>query len=131
MQFSSKPPYNDDPFPYVWPEDRRTVHMSEGPLRSMFSEGDGIALVYDPRSKFDRAQTNPTNPILDDFRSIYHETTPTIYQGYWELAEIWLELLDEDPAMVKSINWGALVDTVTGSQIDHARRVLNRLASHD
>lgn len=74
-------------------------------------------------------QTNPTNPILLDFRSIYHETTPTVYQGYWELAEIWLELLDGDPAMLQTINWGALVDLVTDNQIDHARRVLTRLAN--
>lgn len=74
-------------------------------------------------------QTNPTNPILLEFRSIYHETNPTIYQGYWELAEIWLELLDQDSAMSKTVNWGSLVDVVTWGQIHHARRVLERLAA--
>lgn len=74
-------------------------------------------------------QTNPSNPALLGFRSIYHEANPTIYQGYWELAEIWLELLDEDPAMIDDRNWGALVDIMTGNQIEHLKRVLTRLAA--
>lgn len=73
-------------------------------------------------------QTNPSNPILLDFRSIYNEA-PSIYEGYWQFAEIWLDLLGEDPAMVQSRNWGALVDIVTGNQIDHAKKVLTRLAA--
>lgn len=71
--------------------------------------------------------TSRSNPILVDFRSIYHETTPTIYQGYWELAEIWLELLDLDPNMSEAINWGALAGQVDQGEIEHARSVFERL----
>lgn len=71
--------------------------------------------------------TSRSNPILVDFRAIYNETTPTIYQGYWELAEIWLELLDIDPGMSESINWGALAGQVDAGEIRHARSVFERL----
>lgn len=73
-------------------------------------------------------QKNPTNPILLEFRLIYHEKPPVFYEGYWQFAKIWLELLDEDPGMQEARNWGQLCQMVTIKQIKHARRVLERLA---
>lgn len=78
-----------------------------------------------------KVYTSQDNPILAEFRGIYHENEPVIYQGYWELAEIWLELLDEDPFMRKYINWGGLVDTAELLHIRHARKVFERLVNID
>lgn len=74
-------------------------------------------------------QTNPTNPILLDLRSIYVESHEPFGITVSELADSWVDLLDEDPGMVRRSFWGALVGVVSNPQIDHARRVLTRLAS--
>lgn len=116
-QFSSKPPFNDDPAPWVGFHGKRYEHDWQA---------DGI-YHYGARPEYNRPQHNPTNPILEEFRDIYHETTPTIYQGYWELAEIWLELMDEDPFMREYRNWGRLVDIAERDHIYHARRVFEGL----
>lgn len=109
--FSSRPPFNDDPFPFVWPEESRAARISEGPLRSMFSEGDGIDLIRDPRPEFDRPQHNPTNPILASFRA--NDMNPR--------AADWARWLDR-PSL------GAW-HHADAAHIDHARRVLTRLAN--
>lgn len=74
-------------------------------------------------------QTNPSNVILLELRSIYLGDHKPFNIKLSILAADWLYLLDRDPAMVQRSNWGALVDLVTGNQIDHARRVLTRLAA--
>lgn len=127
MQFSSKPPFNDDPKPYVTYADERKTDVRNAEWGIQSDGATEYVRVLDPRPEYDRPQHNPTNPILTEFRDIYHETTPTIYQGYWELAEIWLELMDEDPFMREYRNWGRLVDIVESDHIHHARRVFEGL----
>lgn len=125
-QFSSKPPFNDDPTPWV-----RTHpdlgYMGRFESRFPNDTHSNYRMKHSPRPEYNRPQHNPTNPILTEFRDIYHEKTPTIYQGYWELAEIWLELMDEDPFMREYRNWGRLVDIVERDHIHHARRVFEGL----
>lgn len=73
------------------------------------------------------AQHNPPSPILVEFRSI---ETQGLWDGIprWMMAESWVVLIDEDPTMSRSIDWGSLAGTITSAQRDHARRVLSRLA---
>lgn len=119
--FSSRPPFNDDPEPYRDPDS----HARRTGFPGIYAhEWD-----HSPRPEYDRPQHNPTNPILTEFRAIYNETTPTIYQGYWELAEIWLELMDEDPFMRDPRNWGELVDIVEFDHYQHARKIFERLVA--
>lgn len=117
--FSSRPPFNDDPEPYLSGVGSRHATNLNLPIWT----------YYAPRPQYNRRQHNPTNPVLTEFRAIYNETTPTIYQGYWELAEIWLELMDEDPYMRDPRNWGALVDIVEFEHYQHARKVFERLVA--
>lgn len=74
-------------------------------------------------------QTNPTNPILLALRSIYVEYHVPFHIKLSDLAADWLDLLDRDPAMLDSSNWGDLTNVASFAQIDHARRVLTRMAS--
>lgn len=50
-QFSSKPPFNDDPEPWTDYWERSAEKWAPGD-------------VFAPRPKYDRPQHNPTNPIL-------------------------------------------------------------------
>lgn len=59
MQFSSKPPFNDDLGPWV-----SEVTGSRYWERPKYGHGQ---FRYEPRH--DRPQTNPTNRILDEIRS--------------------------------------------------------------
>lgn len=57
MQFSSKPPFNDDPG--AWVSEVTGSRYWEPP-----KYGHG-RFRFDPRPEFNRPQTNPTNRILD------------------------------------------------------------------
>lgn len=57
-QFSSRPPYNDDPMPRV------TVATGGRHRNHPPTMDDATACRIDPRPEFDRPQNNPTNPIL-------------------------------------------------------------------
>lgn len=74
-------------------------------------------------------QTNPTNPVLLALRSIYIDDHVPFRIKLSDLAADWLDLLDRDPAMIDSSNWGDLANVVRFTQIDHARKVLIRLAN--
>lgn len=101
--FSSRPPFNDDPEPYIQYVDHR---------------------VYDPRPEFDRPQTNPTNTLLHHFRMI------DAGRGEYE---DWLRDIDENPHVwVRRPGHGLMARSMVGytdEEIDHARRVLARLAN--
>lgn len=76
-----------------------------------------------PRPEFEHH-----NPILVDFRRLMGEIiqtgsgTESPAQAEW-----WIELLDGDPHMDNPYSWGDLAGS-DQEQIDHARRVLTRLA---
>lgn len=63
-QYSSREPFNDDPMPF------KNLHGSRYAEASA-PGGFCIQCVteHDPRPWYDRPQTNPTNPILTEFRS--------------------------------------------------------------
>ncbi len=103
--YSSRPPFNDDPFPYLWPQEK--LIWTSGPLRSMFSEGDGINLIHDPRPEFDRPQHNRTNSILESLRAgIAADPSNNWFRTF----------------LVTLPNWDH-------GEVGHARRVLTRLVS--
>lgn len=71
-QFSSKPPFNDDPEPW---------------------NGVGAEDIWDPRPEYNRPQHNPTNPILTEFRKLHAETGNDL----WTDAYLsWSDLIEED-----------------------------------
>lgn len=112
--FASKTPrdLNRDPRPYRHAaNEARVKHYIEG------QEAYGWA--YDPRPEYDHAQHNEPNPILLAFRQ--HRTWEWVYinedQSYAESVERFDGLRDES------------FMNVSPEQINHARRVLTRLAS--
>lgn len=98
--FSSREPFNDDPEPFV------------SGLGNRHATNFNPALWHhDPRPEFDRPQVNPTNSILVAFR----ESLPYDYT-----AAEYSEIISD-----------AFVSAVRGwstAEVDHAHRVLNRLA---
>ena len=106
-QFSSRPPFNNDPEPYVYMWDR--------PRRANFRSA---RTAHSPRPEFDRPQHNPTNPILTEFRSTRAVSLNANHDIEW-----WAMLTPG----YHYYRRGAIVDA-TNAQRDHARRVLTRLA---
>lgn len=113
--YSSREPFNVDPKPYVtYADDRRTdVRSKDWDIQS-----DGAveyARAYEPRPEYDRPQNNPTNPILTEFR----RSAP------WDIAKAaaievrWLSGMRTAPVPA----------TATYAQVNHARKVLTRLAA--
>lgn len=84
--------------------------------------------AHDPRPEFDHEQHNEPNPILIDFRRMIRDDWDMPEGLLWLYAGSWVDLIDEDPHMSKPDNWGPLTGT-TQPAIDHARRVLTRLAA--
>lgn len=74
----------------------------------------------------DPARATPSNPILVELRFCVTE----LWEPEWlpESAAEWIELLDEDPEARSAQNWGPKAGTFTPEQIEHARKVLARLA---
>lgn len=108
--FSSRPPFNDDPWPYIAPGGSRHAH----PGTINFGE----RLVYNPRPEFDRPQNNPTNLILARLREEW--STPGRHEN--DLA------LCADRVLASCVEESEAVLYYNGDEIDHARRVLTRLA---
>lgn len=63
-QFSSKPPFNDDPKPYVTYADERKTDVRNAEWDIQSDGATEYVRVLDPRPEYDRPQHNPTNPIL-------------------------------------------------------------------
>lgn len=107
--FSSRPPFNGDPYGWV---------CTEGPS-CRHSRKLAPTTYWKPRPEFDRPQHNPTNPILEAFRD--HVATQWVY-----LPEV--STYAEDVETFDGLRDDSFIGT-TPDQIDHARRVLARLAS--
>ena len=109
--YASKTPrdLNHDPLPYVWNGHHPTARKRDD-CRTTFRVSPDYE--YDPRPEFNHVQHNEPNPIL----GIWRATTDGDMRGWG----VWLALAAHD-----MIAHG----TATPEQIDHARRVLERLAS--
>lgn len=110
-QYASKTAQpNRDPLPWV---DREDGPGNE--IRQAWPDG---WTEYEPRPEFDHKQHNEPNPILVEFRDVAGTHFPFAEDLAW-----WLKCL-EDPTFDYTANgyrW-------TLEQVDHARRVLSRLA---
>lgn len=121
-QFSSRPPFNDDPMP--WVHDCSDVYDNDGTCalqgdRNPSTEPGWVTEKFRPRPEFDRPQHNPTNPILTEFRGVAGR-----YYSFRRDLAWWLECLN-DP----SFDYSAEGYLWTPEQVDHARRALTRLAN--
>lgn len=105
-QFSSRPPFNDDPLPWTDPRGENR----HGPYAGWSSE-------YAPRPEFARPQHNPTNPILADFREMGGD------------AQMWLDVIQSDDGDAFLAETPKEFGRVTADGIGHAIRVLTRLAN--
>lgn len=113
VMFSSRPPFNDDPKPYVtYADDRRTdVRSKEWDIQS-----DGATeyvRVFDPRPELDRPRYNPTNPILTKFREIPEGSREPWRTGFLNAAK-----------HQRFAAW-------SGDEVEHAVRVLSRVGASD
>lgn len=107
--YSSREPFNDDPEP---------LHLPDSDMRWSAEDLRGMGVwnyKYDPRP-----QNNPTNPILKDIRKnrpegvswakmLKHYNWVTFAAAHY-ITEDWVRIIDE-------------------GQIEHARKVLTRLAA--
>lgn len=115
--YSSRPPRNDDPLPFVFTPLGHRFDRDWNESASFASK-----YVYSPRPEFDR-QNNPSNPILARFREkeplVRGEITERLGVGY--PAEYWAHRLSmgQAPSGVEA----------TEAEITHAQRVLSRLAT--
>ncbi|WP_406245849.1 hypothetical protein ACI7YT_12475 [Microbacterium sp. M] len=105
MQFSSRLPFNDDPYPNVW-----EGHSERNQMRAdtdMFRRGaphNRETYRHRPRPEFDRPQSNPTNRLLACARRAHED-------GYLDaFCEGFLEQRNTEHP-----------------EVDHAQRVLTRL----
>lgn len=104
--YSSRDPFNDDPFPRV------TVHTGARHRDHLPTLDDDTECRYDPRPEYDRPQNNPTNPILVEFRKLHEQTGNDL----WTDAYLsWSDLIEEE--------WG------TRDEYWHAFSVLGRIVS--
>ena len=114
MIFSSKTPrdLNRDPLPYVWNGHFPTARKRDD-CRTTFRVSPDYE--RDPRPEFDHTQHNEPNPILVDLR---HNGEPDEGRAHYAAD---LALGGE--------SWRYWMKRVPQSQIDHAYRVLTRLAN--
>jgi hypothetical protein len=109
--FSSRPPFNDDPYPNVW-----NGHSPRNQMRvdtDMYRRGapyNHESYSYKPRPEFGRPQHNPTNPILEWFRAVLEDPKCGTFD----------QVLDD--FLIFHIKGH-------GRHEHHARKVLTRLAS--
>lgn len=123
--FSSKPPReNNDPYPNVW-----HGHSPYNQMRGdtdMFREGAPYHFeryIYRPRPEFDHVQHNAPNPILVEFRDNVARRGEDPYWGdTWDSTMDWLDQAQQSDT--SCIEMG-----VTTAHINHAQRVLKRLAN--
>lgn len=100
-QFSSKPPFNDDPAPWADYWERSAEQWAPGD-------------VYAPRPEYERPQHNPTNPILTEFRRIVRGTG----NGLYVTAFLFSGDLLEEPGSYPEEQW------------HHAMDVLEKILKH-
>ncbi len=116
MIFASKTPrdLNRDPEPWVT---KPQLRAEFGRPKHHAESIDCYAYcVRDPRPEFDHVQHNHPNPILLDFR----ETNG--------IAELWLEAIEGKDGDVFLAGVPKAFGAIRAPHIDHARRVLGRLA---
>lgn len=130
-QFSSRPPFNTDPAPYVVTLTKRTPFtnpMTTGSVDEFLREDER---VHDPRPQYERPQHNPTNPILARFRKWVEDET--LADPSW--ATEWVAAMD-DPDRVSDA--ADVLDELyeapyrrkqREAEAQHARRVISRLAA--
>lgn len=119
--YTSKTPrdLNHDPLPYVmYANDRRTdVRSAEW---GMQSDGEvEYVRSLDPRPEFDHAQHNEPNPILLAFRQ---DVADVFVAEQFNVAAIARSWIDGDALEL-------FADMYPNEVLDHARRVLERLAN--
>lgn len=103
--YSSRPPFNDDPAPYRYNNNRSIRRgLADMPVAT-------VHYTHDPRPEFDRPQNNPTNPILAEIRAEVDDGFP-------------LNPLRE----LRWLDGRAYWHVYPEGARDHARRVLTRLA---
>lgn len=102
-----------DPQPYVdqWDIDRSP---DGDPAGFDFD----VWFSYSPRPEFDRPLANPANPVLVEFRAEAGQHYPFRDDLAW-----WVLCLNADPSTFRTDGYGW-----SEEHIDHARRVLKRLA---
>lgn len=122
MIFASTPPINDDPQPYKYPSGYRNnvggAYAGEWP-RIM------------PRPAFDRPRAHEANSVLIAFRkyAALKDVAPEHALEYWLFGFSSFEVFGGFKDWVApSHPFHALV-VASNEQIDHARRVLTRLAN--
>lgn len=114
MIFASKTPrdLNHDPAPWINEDDIRERRpdyvVGQYPHREP---------IYDPRPEFDHVQHNEPNPVLVAFRLI---------DGNRKEYADWVRDFDAYPEFWQ--RQGGQYPQYTPDQVDHARRVLSRLA---
>lgn len=118
-QYSSREPFNDDPKPYTVSGENNSWRASETDARFMIDRPEAytprFSVKNNPRPEFERPQTNPTNPILAEFRS-----TRANYIDKRLCITHYLEYVTHNDIH----EWRGMV-----AEKDHARRVLTRLAN--
>jgi hypothetical protein len=122
MMFASKTPrdLNHDPLPHAWYSPNGFFSgRSGGPYRAAVGDSPGWRSEHAPRPEFDHVQHNAPNPILTAFRD--HVAWRWVY-----LPEI--TTYAEDVETFDGLRDDSFVGT-TPEQIDHACKVLQRLAN--
>lgn len=115
-EFSSKPPFNDDPEPY------ECNIKAPGDLRH--TEKDTWTCVdysHRPRPEFDRAQHNPTNPALRELREHLKNGGPSNAKP---IVSIRLKSLEWDTEE-QNTGWQRYTPQ-TVEYIEHAIKVLSK-----
>lgn len=116
------PNANHDPEPWVRADFTRAADLDDA-LEGL----DGppiLAPLNRPRAEFNVSE----NLVLADFRSLA-DMVLSVGGSYAIDAGAWVGLIDEDPDMVDPLNWGSMAGVPTHDEIDHARRVLHKLAA--
>ncbi|MDF2506313.1 MAG: hypothetical protein K0Q52_172 [Microbacterium sp.] len=118
--FSSRTPrdLNRDPAPWVWLEHGERRGRTGGELQ--LPQADGWKSRYEPRPEYEHVQHNEPNPILVDVRKFRALRLKMNNPKGWAYI---LRVVE------RAVTARAYADvTVTEEHIDHARRVLTRLA---
>lgn len=106
-QFCSRPPFNDDPQPYILKYGIAPMRVDEGSTLGFYDN-----YIHDPRAQYEHPQTNPTSDLLVYFRGFLDQRTG---EDFRQEALSLLESLDE-------------VVGYTSDEVEHARRVLEHLS---
>ncbi|KQO98468.1 hypothetical protein [Leifsonia sp. Leaf264] len=118
---------NADPYPLVDGDGHRhsrpdggTAVPESGPNAGHWVEIGGPSMKVSPRPEFFRPLTNPANPILEAFRGNVANPHPedTVNGTFEEIVDLWVFYIAEGNQEV----------SLDPDHIDHARRVIHRLA---